>query len=323
MKLACRRLIEAGWLAVVILLPLFFNPFTVLPFEPAKVALFWVVVAGMVAAAGASLLAEQKGSPSASFPRYQAILKPKFENPLLLPVLIYAGAYLLATAASIDPVLSLWGSSHRPYGIATLLGTVIFFVLVAGALQRQEQVERLSKALLFGSVPVAFYGLVQYLGQDPLNWTTDSISPVLSTMGRSNFLGAYLAMVIPFTLSRLVTGDGAWSPRYAVVLALQVACLLFTLARGAWLGFLGGCLLFLWLLASRWRSRGLLAVSIVVLLVGSWLFIYMYMNEATPPLWASGKTTGVAQGSGPTFGELRVASTEDRIAIWRNTLGLA
>jgi putative inorganic carbon (HCO3(-)) transporter len=320
----CRRIVEIGGLAVVLFLPLCFNPFATTPFEPAKVALFRGITVGMVMALTASsLLNHRNRSLSARFRCWIGPLGLSANNPLALFVLIYAAAYTLATVTSIDSRLSLWGSSDNPQGTITVLSAVVFFLLMADALRTKEQLDRIVKALLLGSVPVAGYGLVQYLGLDPLDWITDSVSPVLSTMGRSNFLGAYLAMVIPFTLSRIVIGQGAgWSWRYALVLTLQITCLLLTLARGAWLGFLGGSLTFLWLLARRWRSRVLLAIFVTVLVIGSWLFASMNSSDVALAQLAADRTGNLPEGSGPSFSQLRAASVGARITIWKRTLDL-
>jgi len=245
------------------------------------------------------------------------MLKLSAGNPLARPVSVYTIVYVLATVTSINPWLSLWGVNWKPQGTITTLCVLIFFLSMAETLRTKEQVNRMTDALLLGSVPVAVYGLAQYFGLDPLGWITDSVSSILSTMGRSNFLGAYLAMVIPFTLFRIVTKRGyGWSLRYTLVLILQVICLLLTWARAAWLSFLGGCLVFLCLLAWRWRSWVLLAISIVVLIAGSWLFALM--NHTSLPRQAINDS----RSSGPSFDELRTASVDRRFIIWRSTLTL-
>ena len=318
----CRCAVEVGGLGIVLFLPLCFNPFATPPFEPAKVALFQGITVGMMIASTASfLLNPQNGSLSARLRSWTGLFGLRTNNPLALPVLIYTAAYALATVTSIDPRLSFWGSRDNLQGVMTVLIVVVFFLLIANALRTREQLDRMTTALLLGSIPVAVYGLSQYLGLDPLNWITDSVSPVLSTMGRSNFLGSYLAMVIPFTLARIVIRRGGGAAlRYTLVLVLQVTCLLPTLARGAWLGFLGGSLVFLWLLARRWRSWALLAISIMALLIGTWLFASM--NNIGLPQCAIRKTANVSQGSEPSFVELRTASVEARITIWKSTLSL-
>lgn len=85
-------------------------------------------------------------------------------------------------------------------------------------------------------------------------------------MGRSNYLGAYLAIVIPFTLYKLVILRPLSEKGYAgmaLVLLLQVICLLLTQARAAWLAFVGSTSLFLLLAAHHrpLRHRLLILVS--------------------------------------------------------------
>ena len=48
------------------------------------------------------------------------------------------------------------------------------------------------------------YGLLQHHGMDPLPWQGDVTTRIASTMGNPIFVGAYLIMVIPLTLGRLL-----------------------------------------------------------------------------------------------------------------------
>ncbi|MDW8270444.1 MAG: hypothetical protein RMN24_14890, partial [Anaerolineae bacterium] len=235
--------------------------------------------------------------------------------------LLFAGAHLVATALSPDPRLSLWGSADSLHGAITTVCGVAFFLLLTDALRQGDRLDRMVTALLLGSVPVAVYGLVQYIGLDPLPWMTDSVSPVLSTMGRSNFLGAYLAMVVPFTLFRLVERHDAQSRlRYGFVLALQMGCLWLTLARAAWLALVAGCLCFLGLLAWRQRSRSLALWAMAVLVVG--LGWYGIMDTVSLPRPDRRAMVTEPNSSDIAFADLRTASVNARLAIWQTTLAL-
>jgi O-antigen ligase len=311
---------EAGGLSVALLLPLWFHPWQQPAFEPAKVLLFRSIVAIMATAALTAWMIERRsrypnGTMVASrFARWRA------RNPLFWPALAFVAAHLLATLVAVKPMLSLWGPPDNPQGLVTTLCTVAFFLLLAAGLRTQAQFERMVTALVLGSVPVVVYGLSQFASLDPLPWITDSVSPVLSTMGRSNFLGAYLAMVIPFTLLRIADErTDRRQARYGLVLALQVLCLWLTLARAAWLAFLAGALLFLGLLAQRRHSRTLASLVIVVALLG--LALYAAMNVTALPRWGR-PTIETHSGSGMPFADLRAASVNARLTIWKTTLGL-
>lgn len=316
-----RSIVEAGGLAVAVALPLCFNPWATPPFEPAKVALFRGVTAAMAAATAIAWFRKPDLSDRLAGRRIWADLQRwRVDNPMALPALAYVAACVLATATSIAPQMSLWGPGDNPQGTITMLCAVVFFLLIADGLQTRTQFDRMVTAMILGSVPVAVYGLGQFFGLDPLPWITDSVSPVLSTLGRSNFLGAYLAMVVPFTLLRIADGSEDISRiRYALVLALQIGCLWLTLARAAWFGFLGGALLFLGLLALRRRSRALWGIAVIVLFLGIWS--YTAMNVTALPRWGQ-PAIGAQSEQGMSFADLRVASVNARLTIWKTTLEL-
>jgi putative inorganic carbon (HCO3(-)) transporter len=313
------HLLEIGGYLVALLLPVAFNPFAIQLFEAVKVPVFQVITIGMGIVATLAFI-QKRGQHHGLLFRGEdvrlALVKWFTDNPLLLPVLLYAGVYIMASLVSIDPRRSFWGISTR-HGTVTVLSTVLFFLLIASALRTSAQVDRVITALIVGSVPVAIYGWVQYFGLDPFDWTTPSLSPVHSTVGYSLFLGAYMAMVIPFTLFRILGGqsDGQKRPfPYILILVLQIMCLLFTLSRGARLGLLGGCMLFLWLLAYRWRMRSLFIFSVIVLIAGSYLFISMNKSLVVAPLT---EQNGLIDA---LIVQARKVSNNVRMMLWIKTL---
>lgn len=316
------RIRQAQWLVyfayfVALILPLAFNPFAHQPFSGSKVALFWVVVVGMLVITIHSQLSSNVYSGPITWTKLRnRLFELPSNNPLYQPILIYAAVYVLATIQSIDPALSLFGTSTR-LGTITIISLVLFCLMVSSALGSRVYVERLITALLVGSVPVALYGWLQYFGLDPLEWSSGSISPVQSTAGYSLFLGAYLVIVIPFTLSRIIGGEADGRKRpipYLVVLILQVICLIFTLSRGAWLGLLVSCLLFLWLLAYRWQKKRIIVLSFILLIAGSYLYISMNKGWVLPP---PSKYSGL---SDIQVVRTRTASNIGRTLLWRYTI---
>jgi putative inorganic carbon (HCO3(-)) transporter len=166
------------------------------------------------------------------------------------------------------------------------------------------------------SVPVAIYGWLQYFGLDPLDWDITSLSPVHSTVGYSLYLGAFLSMVVPFTLFKILGGhtEGPNQPiPFVIILILQVMCLIFTLSRGAWLGLLGGCMVFFWLLASRWQKR-MLTLAAVVFVAGGFLLLSMNKGLVVPSF------TGENRLSDAIISQNRKVSNNERLTIWANTI---
>ncbi|MEI2692400.1 MAG: O-antigen ligase family protein [Anaerolineae bacterium] len=346
MSSAPARIVEAGGLAAALLLPLCFNPYARVPFEPAKIALFWAIVAVMGAAwLGWRLPGLLSRQPSQAGPASTG-------RWLFWTAITYAGAVILATVLSVDRRLSLWGTPDDPAGAVTLLAGVLFFVLLTSVLRRPAQINRLVQMLILASVPITVYGFAQALGLDPLPWITDSVSPVHATLGRSNFLGAYLAMVAPWTLAlavlgsrhgfryaadgysthgadgfryaadgystddRSASGSAAGSSRLWIILILQVVCLALTLARGAWLGLTVGCVVLLALLAIRWRERRFWLAAGLALIIGA-----VVLAALTFVRLPAGSRQAAAAGM--SYPELRVESALRRSVIWQHALALA
>ena len=232
---------------------------------------------------------------------------------------IYLAIYTTAAIFSIDPKLSLGGTNTRQ-GTLTVFTLVIYSMLVADTVRSFTQADRLITGILIGSVPVALYGCLQYIGLDLLRWTTNSLSKVHSTTGYSLFLGAYLAMVIPFTLARSLdsyrAGKRTRLASYAIILAIQTICLLFTLARSAVLALLIGCLIF-FMLAVRFRHKWafvLLTASIV--LAGG--VILLAINNG----WVIIPASQQSRLSRSLIIETRSLSNLDRLTLWKLTLPL-
>ena len=123
------RVIEASWLLIAFLVPLFFNVFSARVFEPDKLTLFRVL---MLLAIGAWVVREfEFGSTGGSvFERWKTSLK---QNPLAAPALVLASSYLLSTILSVAPQVSFFGSYQRLQGtLNNWLYITLFFLVFAG-----------------------------------------------------------------------------------------------------------------------------------------------------------------------------------------------
>jgi O-antigen ligase len=312
-------LIEIGGHLVAVFMPLYINPFAHQSIELDKFQfLLWVTLGMLLVALAAFILGlgKNKNWQNISGILGKTIKSLRADNPLFLPVLVYAAIYILAAVFSIDPGNSWWGL-NTAQGTATVMCCILFFILLASAIKEKSQINRLVTSLIVGSVPVSIYGWVQFLGFDPLDWVSGSISQVHATLGYSLFLGSYLVLIIPFSISRLIAGlNGLRYPiwGYGIILFLQTSCLLFTLARGAWLGItLGGFVLVI-LLAIHWRKRRLLLVSSGLVVIGGILFILLNTGF---PLSLSSSFEWV---SSTRILEARAISNNERMVLWRLTL---
>jgi cyclophilin family peptidyl-prolyl cis-trans isomerase/Flp pilus assembly protein TadD len=202
----CEHVIEAGWLAAVIIVPLFFNIFSNRVFEPDKLSLLRSI-ALVMSAAWLIRTAEDRRVSLSSEPaevRKRSIWQRVYQTPLVLPTLLLVLSYLISTVLSVTWRVSLLGSYQRLQGTYTTLSYIVIFLLMLQGVRRRAQLTRLFTVMILTSFPVALYGLVQHFGMDPLPWGGDVQRRAAANMGNAIFVAAYLIMVVPLTLTRLL-----------------------------------------------------------------------------------------------------------------------
>ncbi len=269
LHLLCERAIRFGLPAIVLLVPILVNPVGCRLYKLPKITLFRFTTLLLLTAWLVDRI-NRRG--------LAASLRRLLARPLVLPALLFASVHILSTVTSVAPHLSLWGSFIRVYGTYNVLCYVAFFLLIILNLHASRELDWLITLALLASLPVALYGVLQRSGLDPIFPKYDYSSRVVSTIGNPIFLGAYLIMVIPLAFGRLLVslrallGGNHPAPSrlsmvlevvgYSSLLLLQLMCLLYTQARGPWLGLLSGALLFAVLLALRYGIKKLLLMAI-------------------------------------------------------------
>lgn len=323
------KVIEAGWLVAVVVVPLFFNPYSQRSFEPDKITVLRSIALVMVLAWLVKVIEEWgRGEKQTLRERGLAFLR----TPLIVPALLLAFVYLFTTVTSIVPRLSFWGSYQRLQGAYTTLSYLVIFFLSLQVLRTREQLERLLTVILLASWPISLYGIMQHYGLDPIAWSTageDVTLRVISTMGNPIFVAAYLIMVVPLTISRLVqlsslpaaersTKYYLLAGYYALLLIVQLLCLFFTQSRGPLMGLLGGIFLFFLLLAIvRGKKQSVLAVVATAIALGLFLIV---LNLPRSPLEPIRRLPYVGRLSG-VF-DTQSTTIQQRILAWQGTTEL-
>ena len=269
-------IMEAAWIAAIIMTPLFFNKYSSRIFEPDKATLLrtlaliilgaWIV---KVAEVGIS-----KRSPKKSWWQNFVLL---LKEPIVPLVFALTVIYAISTLFSVTPRISFWGSYQRLQGFYTTSAYIVIFAALAANLRRQEQVERLMTAAILTSLPVSLYGILQKYGIDPIPWGGDVTRRVASHMGNSIFVAAYLIMIFPLTAGRIVRSFEdilktetnlsrhiARSTIYIFIAALQLIAIYFSKSRGPFLGLMAGIFFVFILLSLHWRLRSLVVVVVLV-----------------------------------------------------------
>lgn len=190
--------------------------------------------------------------------------------------------------------------------IALMLG---YFVTV-GIVNNKDLLKRSVAALSLSMIAVAAIGLYQnFTGNISEEWIDTQMfeeisGRVVSTFENPNMLGEYLILLLPLVVAAML-GDGKMSkkPGYFVCFIAGAACLVFTWARGAWLGFLFSAVVFL-LMWNR-KAMGAIVAAIMALPLA-----IPYLPESIVSRFSS-------------IGDLGDTSTNYRVYIWRGSANLA
>ena len=324
----CDKVIEAGWLMALVIAPLFFNPYSYRSFEPDKIALLRSIALVMILAWAVKIL--ETGRELWNLRKTK--LTPDlwiFRTPLAIPALLLVGVYILTTITSIAPRISLWGSYHRLQGTYTTLSYIVIFFLTLQGLHTREQVDRLITVILVTSLPVSLYGIMQHYGLDPITWkaSEEVTFRAISTMGNPIFVAAYLIMVIPLTMGRLIQLFAAVHKGgkkliligcYIFLLVAQLLCILFTQSRGPLLGLMGGMFFFLLLLAASTGEKKLALAAIgAAILLG---LLLAALNLPNSPLESIKGVPYLGRLSG-VF-DIQSRTGRQRILAWEGVVNL-
>ncbi|MEW6716695.1 MAG: O-antigen ligase family protein [Chloroflexota bacterium] len=324
----CEGVMEAGWLAVLIVVPVFFNVYSIRIFEPDKITLLRTLTLIIL---GAWLVKEvetsrfRKGGESSK-------LGQILRTPLVLPVVALGLVYVISTIFSVNPHVSLWGSYVRLQGAYTTFSYILIFFTLICNLRSRAQVDRLVTTVIMASLPVCLYGVMQHFNLDPIPWGGDVTQRIAANMGNSIFVAAYLIMVIPLTILRnvetvrdirgravpsglLILQEGA----YLFALAVQLAALYLSGSRGPWLGFLAGVFFLFVFLTNYWRKR-LLTLGIVGVSAALGVFLVLF-NIPQGPLESLRTVSGIGR-LGRIF-ETSGGTGRVRVLIWESEVKLA
>ena len=276
----CEAVIEAGWLAALVVAPLFFNVFSSRVFEPDKISLvrsiaLMMVLAWLIKIANGGYLwmppynaDSANGAAHESTPvAWGAIWQKIWRNPFFIPVVLLVIAYLISTVFSLARFVSWFGSYQRLQGTYSFLSYVTIATLTAAHLRRPEQLRRLQHTIILTSLPISIYGVIQHYDIDPLPWGGDVTIRIAANAGNAIFLAAYLIMAFFFTLERvynsfaLLLGKQTQETQqshelatalaggsYLFILMVQALAIFWTQSRGPWLGLFFGFYLFVLLI---------------------------------------------------------------------------
>ena len=278
---------EAAWLAAVSVVPIFFNVYSSRIFEPDKITILRSL-ALLTLAAWVIKLIEEGGIQWKSQNGDTSLFRYLLRYPLMLPVMGLVIVYILSTIFSVTPSISLLGSYQRLQGAYTTFSYLIIFFSIVANLRKREQINRLIATVILASLPVSAYGFLQHYNIDPIPWGGNVQVRIASSMGNSIFVAAYLIMVFPLTVGRIIesfrdilksdeaTDTGIRTVKqivrgtiYVILAGLQLIAIYWSYSRGPLLGLLAGMYFLLLLLTIYWQKRWATFLVVGLAVVGA------------------------------------------------------
>jgi len=311
----CDKVIEAGWLAALVIAPLFINFHSSVSFEPDKSTVVRSIALVMLAA----FIIKR-----ASLTDIKSLLK----QPLFILTILLGLSYLASTFLSVLPSGSWWGNYARGQGTYSLMGYFVIFAITALTLRSQQQLERIFVTIILTSIPVILYGFAQKFKVEALAWDADFSIRIASTLGNPIFLGSYLIMVIPLTIYLLIRSATKGSPAgannshlinpksifYIIILLAQIFCLILTESRGPLLGLITGLFLFVVLAGLVFRKRYLSLGSYIAVVLVMGFFLALALPN-TPLQGLKSKMGRLGQ-----MLEAREGAANIRLLIWQGVV---
>ena len=246
----CNDVIIACLIAVIVLVPLFFDVRVYSVFDLSKITLLYLLMFCICITWCVKRIFDSSG---------------KFEfNPLTLPIVAMLGVGCLATIFSIDPLTSLLGAYKRYNGLFSLLiYAFLFFVIVRYV--KIEMLDLFLNIIIISACLSCIFGLCQYYGlTGGVKWSTDHGRRMMGTIGHPAFYSAYLIMVLPLVYYQIIKGK--WCFIFALILILT--SFYFTKTRAAFIGLALSNICFLSLIGkgiiAKYKHRIVMVFGIVL-----------------------------------------------------------
>lgn len=267
--------IRKAGLYLVLLLPLFFTPFTFFPWLFGKTMIFQIVVEILVVGWFIFWLSRR---PSV---RSWSILKRL--NWIDWSILFFLIILIVSAVAGVNFSNSFWGNQARANGVFTWLHFVIFYFLLIGYFNNNEKYQNQERGISFRryavfailtAVVVCFSAFFQdYL---PSSWRGNLGMRLSGIIGNSAFLAAYLIPAGGLAFYLLITAQKKWRYFFSCAAILIFATLILTGIRGAFIGLAIG--IFTGLIASLFilssKKQKVIAILIFAILIILFLILF-------------------------------------------------
>src|SRR3989441_2657378 len=239
-----------------------------------------------------------------------------------LPLLAFIGSAALSTVFAINRNVAIFGTYDRWEGLLTIVMYALVFWLTVQLLSGEPDARGLTWSLLLSGYVIAAVAILQsafgVLGGGYFHGANNIIRPDV-TLANPDFLGIFLAMLLPVAFAKLVSRRPITTRILAAnLLAVLFLGLLATFTRAAWIGAVVGVVVVLVLRRGGFHIWPFV-ISASVLAVG---FATLAGIAAARPSSGGGGIGQALITRIASIADLGSGTQNKRIATWGDTLPL-
>lgn len=218
----------------------------------------------------------------------------------------------ISSILSIHPPTAFFGKYRRFEGWLSFANYAVIYFLILQFADRPSRIKRIAQVLFWSGLVVTSYGVLQYLGADPLVWGTlpFEANRAFSTYGNPDLLGGFL-MFSTFVSMGLALSEKnlVWRGVYWFGTLVSFACIVVAFTRSAWVGGFVGVVVFVAIAIWQrveWKTE-------------DWVFAAISLFAALVPLFRSLSNPNPVLNFGQRFAsifEFGEGSAKTRFEIW-------
>lgn len=166
-------------------------------------------------------------------------------------VLVFTGIIFIADLFGENPAKSLWSNYERMEGFVTIVHLALYYIVASSVIHTREWWDKFWNTSLIASAFMSAYGLFQLAGWATINQGGVRVD---ATFGNASYLAIYIVFHMFLAASFFLNAkEKMWQWIYGALFVVQGIILYFTATRGAILGFIGGALITVGIIA--WKER--------------------------------------------------------------------
>ncbi len=267
----CNKLLLGSLVAIVIGVPLFFDIRIYSVFDLSKVMALYLLTLTILVLWTLTLTFDYNF---------------KFSHTAIdIPILAYISVFIISTATSINPIMSLFGTYKRFEGLTGTCCYLLVFYAIVNFVTTKNRLYLLILSILAGATISSCYGITQHLGFDFFKWSSFEAWRVFSTFGNPVFFSAYLVMTLPlavvlFFITSSQQKDSSISKNPSITwIFFAIASLIYTTfwltnTRACFIALLGGLTPLLFLIFKKQTSERYK----LVVLASAFILIGVFFN---------------------------------------------